>query len=995
MRKRRFFQFTGGLWQRTFCLLCVLSMSLSVMAQKRTVTGTVLDASGEPIIGANVVESGTTNGNITDTYGKFTLSVNSNAVLQVSYVGYITQNVAIGNQSTLTITLAEDTQALEEVVVIGYGTAKKSDLVGAVSQISARKFSEEPVTQFGNILQGRVAGVQVMSTGGQIGSGPKVRIRGATSLNKGNDPLYVVDGIIGGGSYNLSDVESVEVLKDASSTAIYGSRGANGVVLITTKKGKAGKPTVSFQTEQGISTMPKYLDLLNAYEYAQALNAVKGSGTISEADMAKYKSGELGIDWQDLITQTGHTQDYFLTVQGGSETSKYFISSEILDQTGLNVFSSFKRYLVRANLDNEITKWFHLTTDIRLQRTQSGRNDAIFETAVLFSPTMLLRDPETGRYNRDPFNSIDDNPYAALADGSSVGYNNNVNGYVTGRFDIIDGLSLSITGALNYGNYLGYGFNTAMRSPSANSSMSNSTSNSLSWQNTNNLEYKKQFGDHYIDVNAIWELTSGYSSSMSISGSNLLTETVGYWNIGLAANKSESNGYSESSMASAIGRIQYNYQSKYFLSASIRADGSSHFQGDNKWGYFPTVGVGWQLANEDFMKDQTLFQRLKIYGNIGQIGNQGIGSYETLGMLTNSNYYYGTSTRYTGYWAATIPTPDITWEKTNQYDLGFDIGMLKNRLNIGLDFYVKDTKDLLNKKMIPYYMGGGSFWVNQGRVKNTGFDLMLDVIPVDNQDFGWESTLTATYVKNKVLDLAGEDFILGGNLSGSATNSNINRVGYPINSFYVYEWSHIDPETGVNVYWETDRETGKREQTTDPDPANNITTGQPDPAWTLGWNNTLRYKDFDFNIFFNGAFGHDRLNFNTFMMSSIVGSSMFINLRDAWENNWDNVANKADAKYQSLKGSGKIYGNSTQFLEDASFIKLKNVSIGYTVPRKFFRFGDIKLTFSAQNLFCITKYTGYDPEALKKGYDTTTNSGIDWGAYPNPRSYTLGLKVSF
>ena len=540
--------------------------------------------------------------------------------------------MGVGGNS-LIIKLLEDTQALEEVVVIGYGTVRKSDLVGAVSPLSSRKFSAEPTLNLGAALQGRVAGVQVMHTTGAIGSGPKVRVRGTTSLNKGNDPLYVVDGIIGAGSYNMSDVESIEILKDASSTAIYGSRGANGVVLITTKKGRTGAPQVTFESNQGVSNLAKRYDVLNAYEYALALNDLRGAGTISEADLQQYKNGTLGIDWQDLVTQTGHTQDYFLTVSGGSKAMNYLLSSEILDQTGITVFSKYKRYQIRANIDSEVTKWFRLTTDLRLSRVNSARTSLDFTHVTIYSPTMPLIDPLTGKYNQDPYNSIDGSPYASLADGESDNFNNNVYGNVVALFTIMDGLTLSIQGGINYGNSLGYGFNTTKRSNSAINGMSNSTSNSLSWQNTNNLTYSKKFGDHSVTATAVWELTSGYSSSMGISGSNLLTETVGYWNVSLASTRNASNGYSESSMASALGRVQYSYKGKYLASASLRADGSSHFQGNNKWGYFPTAGIGWNISEEDFMKDQDFIQRLKLRANAGVIGNQGIGSYETLGMM--------------------------------------------------------------------------------------------------------------------------------------------------------------------------------------------------------------------------------------------------------------------------------------------------------------------------------------------------------------------------
>ncbi|MDR1879578.1 MAG: TonB-dependent receptor [Tannerellaceae bacterium] len=965
----------------------VIEPGVGQYARKIALTGHVVDSQGEPVIGANVLEKGVSNGTITGMDGEFSLTVGEEAVLQVSYIGYITQEIKIGAQTTLQITLIEDNLALDEVVVIGYGTSKKSDLVGAVSTLSSKKFDAEPVLRLDAALQGRVAGVQVTNLSGAIGSGAKIRIRGTTSLNKSSDPLYVVDGIIGADAYNMSDVESVEILKDASSTAIYGSRGANGVVLITTKKGRTGKPQVTFETNQGVSTLAKRYDVLDPYEYALALNDIKGTGTISDADLQQYKDGTLGIDWQDLVTQTGHTQDYFLTVTGGTNAINYLVSSEVLDQTGITVFSKYKRYQIRANLNSEVTKWFSLSTDLRLSRINSARTGANFALTTIYSPTMLLKNPNTGRYNLDPYNSIDGNPYAELADGDSDNFNNRVYGNAVALFTILDGLTLSIQGGFNYGNDLGYGFNSTQRSPSAINGMSNSTSNSLSWQNTNNLTYTKRFGDHSLTATAVWELTSGYSSSMGISGSGLLTETVTYWNVGLASTRDNSNGYSESSMASGLARVQYNYQGKYLASASIRADGSSHFQGDNKWGYFPTVGVGWNISEEDFMKDQHTFQRLKLRANAGVIGNQGIGSYETLGMMSGSNYAWGTSTWYTGYWAASVPTPNVKWEKTNQYDIGVEFGVLNNRLNVTLDWFLKDTKDLLNRKTIPDYNGGGSFWVNQGRVKNHGIDLLIDAIPIQTNDFVWETTLTGGYVKNKVVDMAGEEEILGAQVSGVATPSTILKLGYPVGSFYVFDWAGINKDTGKNMFRKADGTL-----TDDPASTDRIVTGQTDPSWTLGWNNTLSWKNFEFNAFFSAALGNKRLDLTRYQMTAIVGPSMFINLRDAYYKNWDVVSNKADAEYQSMKSPGQSYGNSTQYLEDASYLKLKNVSIAYNFPKRMTQFANVRLSLSAQNIFTLTKYKGYDPEI----YNTTgSGTGIDWGAYPVPRSFTLGLRISF
>jgi TonB-linked SusC/RagA family outer membrane protein len=954
----------------------------------RRITGTVIDTRDEPIIGANIIEKGTTNGAVTDLNGNFSLNVSDNAILQVSFIGYVTQEVSasVGGGNSFIIKLLEDTQALEEVVVIGYGTVRKSDLAGSVASVTNRQFNAEPVIRLDDALQGRMAGVQVTSTTGMIGDGTRIRIRGAASLNKSNDPLYVVDGIIGAGAVNMSDVESIEVLKDASATAIYGSRGANGVVLVTTRKGKDGRAQITFETNQGFSEITKKFELLNPYEYALALNDIKGSGTISDADLQLYKDGKQGIDWQDLMTQTGHNQEYKLSISGGTTATKYLVSADILDQTAITVFAKYNRYQFRSNFDTEVTKWLHLTTDLRLARDKRHNTSADLGRAINYSPTIRqLKNPDTGIYNDDSWNNIDHNPYAELAEKDANNYHNYLFGNVNLLFNIIDGLTLSVQGGLNYNDNPSYEFNSASRYPGAASSMSNTTDKTLSWQNTNNLTYSKRIGDHSITAMGVLELSKSEWNRIQISGNNLLTETVGYWNVGLASTRDAANSYSGNAMASVLGRAQYGYQGKYLATASLRADGSSKFQDENKWGYFPSGALAWNIAEEDFLKDLDYFQQLKLRVSAGVIGNQAIDSYETLGMLSSNAYAYGTSTKYTGYWANTVATPNVQWERTNQFDVGFDFSILKQKVNVTFDWFLKDTKNLLNKKSIPDYNGSGTFWVNQGHVRNTGVELLVNALPVQTNDFRWETTLTGTYLKNEVIDLAGEKEILGDRISGIIEQSSILKPGYPIGSFLVFDWVGIDEKTGVNLYRKADGSV-----TNDPSSDDRIITGQSDPKWSFGWNNSFAWKNLEVNAFFNSAFGHNRLNATRWQTSAIVGASMFITLREAYYDGWDKVENKADAKFPSAKSSdNKYYGNSSQFLEDASFVRLKNFSIAYRFPRKWVKIADIRLSLSAQNLFTLTKYKGLDPETTNYLY------GADWGAYPVPRTYTFGLKIDF
>jgi TonB-linked SusC/RagA family outer membrane protein len=959
--------------------------NMAVRQAGKRVTGYIRDAQNEPVIGATIVEKGTNNGVTTDVEGYFSLNVSNDAVLRISYVGFLPQEITVGNQTSLTIVLQEDLQSLEEVVVIGYGTVKKSDLAGAVSSVSGRQFKDEPVIRLTDVLQGRMAGVQVTNTTGLIGNDAKVRIRGTTSLNKSNDPLYVVDGMIGSnGAINSSDIESIEVLKDASATAIYGSRGANGVVLITTKKGREGRPQITFETMLGMSQMAKKFDLLSPYEYALALTDIKNV-SFTDQEMQMFQNGERGIDWQDLMTQTGYNQNYKVSIAGGTSTTKYLVSGEILDQSAITIFSKYNRYQFRTNFDTEVTNWLRLNADVRMARTKMHNGWVEFGRAINYSPTIQLINPETGVYNGDPWNNVDSNPYGDIATRDDNNYHNLVFGNVNLIFTIAKGLTFSVLGGINYDDNPYYNFQSAKRFPGAISLMENRLDKTFAWQNTNNLTYTNTFGDHSVTAMGVLELSQSEWTRGRITGTGLLTESVGYWNVGLASTRDPGNSYSKSAMVSALGRVQYGYKGKYLATASIRADGSSKFQGDNKWGYFPSGALAWNIAEEDFMKDNGKFQQLKLRLSAGVIGNQAIDAYETLGSLQGESYAYGTATKYTGYWANTIATPDVQWERTNQYDIGLDFSILQQRLSVTVDYFLKDTKNLLNRKRIPDYNGGGTYWVNQGHVRNTGFEFLINALPLNAGDLRWETTLTASYLKNKVIDLAGEKEILGDRISGIVEQSSILKPGYPVGSFLVFDWVGIDEATGANLYRKADGTV-----TNDPTSDDRIVTGQADPKWSFGWNNSLSWKNLELNVFFNAAMGYQRLDVTNWQTASIVGSSMFITSRDAYYQGWDKVTNKADAKYPSFKNSdNKFYGNTTQYLEDADFLRLKNISLAYRLPKSMLKFADLTLSLSAQNVLTITSYKGLDPETYNQ------LSGADWGAYPIPRTYTLGLKFDF
>ena len=962
------------------------AVEMTETGKRKLISGVVTDERGETIIGATVVVKGEeTTGTTTDMDGKFSLEVPLRSVIVVSYMGFTPQEVRIFKRNLYDITLKEDNKVLDEVVVVGYGSVKKSDLTGSVTAISTARFKDQPVKRVENILQGRSAGVEVTAQSGMPGGGMKVRVRGTTSINTSNDPLYVIDGMIspsGLDGLNPADIQSMEVLKDASSTAIYGSRGSNGVIIITTKQGTQGRAVVSFDASVGISKVRKQYELLNAYEYALALNDVRGANTISAADLEAYRNGTKGLDWMDLITQTALTQDYKLDISGGTEKVRYLVSGNVMDQEAVTIMSDYKRYGLRVNVDADVKPWLTVSGKLNASIIHQHNGAANWLNAINYSPTMELVDPETGVYNKDPYNIANGtSPYGEMMVNYSDSYSYNVSANVSLLFKIAKGLTFSVQGGYDYEQRPSYSFNSSLVGPGAINSMSNSNTLHNYWQNTNNLSWQQEFGKHSVSAMAVWEVSRAWDPVMQISGSNLSNETVGYWNVANAAVRNASNSYTESSMASGIVRAGYDFDKRYFLTAAVRADGSSKFQGKNKWGYFPSAALAWDIAREKFMKNQKVIRQLKLRGSFGVSGNQNIAPFSTLGMLTSTSYGWGTSTAYTGYWGYQFPTPDITWEKTYQYDLGLDLNVAG--VNLTFDWFKKKTVDLLFQKQVPRYNGGGTIWVNEGKMNNTGVEMTVSATPVQGA-LTWETTLNAAYVKNEVLDLAGNDFVLTANYSNLGGPMQIMKPGYPLGSFYVYEWQGFD-EKGANLYRKADGSL-----TTSPTSEDLVIKGQASPKWTFGWNNSLSWNNWSLNVFFNAAVGLDRLNMSRFMTASMTGDSRFVTLREAYFEGWDYVSDKSQAKYPSLKNpDNKYYANSDFWLEDASFVKLKNVSLSYRIPKRVTKFGSVLLSVSAQDVLTLTRYKGMDPEVYS-GYD-----GLDYGAYPVPFTITFGAKINF
>lgn len=962
--------------------------------QNAQVSGRVVDANGEPLIGVSIVEKGNkTNGAVTDIDGNFSLKLPHNATILVSYVGYRAQEVALNGKTNLTVTLAEDAEMLNDVVVIGYGTVKKADLAGSVAVMDSKSFKDQPVARVEDALNGRMSGVQVMSSGVPGGS-MKIRVRGASSVNKSNDPLYVVDGIVrqtGLEGINPEDIQSIQVLKDASSTAIYGARGANGVVMVQTKMGKAGVTQVTFDANVGFSNAINVPEAMGTKEYAQALVDYKGADAGALADYISGKNP--GINWMDEILHTGVTQNYKVAVSKGNADTQTYFSANYMDQTGVIKDTKSRRYAVKFNIHNKLFSWLELTADANLSRTENsgaagfGQNQSNpIWVALNYSPSMEMY-TDNGNYRKDPYNCIQLNPYGIVHASTSDRHRTMATGHVDFKFNILPGLTFTTTNGLDFNDYRGYSVGTSKFGGSVN--MGNSDAQVLALQSTNNLTYTGKWGDHSLVATGVWEAASSETKSMSISGNNLAQEFVGYWNVKNAAIRDADNGYSKWTMLSGVARVMYNYADRYMLTGTLRADGSSRFT-NKKWGYFPSIAAAWTVSNEKFWEPlRNAVDYFKLRASFGVIGNQDISPYSTLATLSSTSFNYGTTTKYTGYWAGGIATPDVTWEKVKQFDLGFDLGFLNNRLSLGVDLFWKKTTDALLWQRTPNYIGNVRYLANAGEVSNKGIDVSVTAQILQTKDLQWTSTLNASYLKNKVSKLtAQEPRIYGASPSpGTVDPCTIITEGEAIGTFYGFKWAGLqknDAGKWVDAYYTADGGT-----TLSPNAdTDRFVLGHSNPDVTLGWNNTVSYKNWEFNMFCNAAFGAKRLNLARFAMNAEVGASMFVTDKDYFSN---------VGTFTPEIGAGSIVkGNSDKWLENADYFRCENISLAYTLPRTLTHFADVRLSFSVQNLFTITGYKGMDPAGASFSENSVDNdNGIDMGAYPNPRTFTFGVRMNF
>lgn len=987
--------------------------SQAVSQQKKSISGTVTDERGEPIIGANVVEKGTTNGTVTDIDGKFSLTISGSAPLLVSYIGYLEREIPAGNQSTFNITLSENLQALEEVVVIGYGTARKSDLTGSLTQVTSESFAEQKVTRVDQALQGRASGVQISNTAGAPGGDVRIRIRGANSVLGDNSPLFVIDGFLGG-DFNLlnpNDIKSIEILKDASSTAIYGSRGANGVILITTKSGaKDGKINVSYSGDVSFSSALKQYDMLSAGEFAETVNQHdKAMGiakqTFSEEEILGFhKNG--GFDYLDAVFRNAVSTQHQVAVSGGTEKNQFHVSGNYLDEQGIVKKSGHKRYTLRANLNSKVNEKFSFRFNMNVasstgknNHSRTGAGNPIVQ-AMAWAPTTNPYDENGGFTLSDPVGSIKTNPLSMIYDSEYIRERTFVNLMGGARYEFIDGLAIDFQAGADLGFYDTKSWNGNYASNGQpNASKVNSKSRTI--QTTTQLSYNKTFNSiHRISAVAAIETQEYNWESLTGSASNLKFSELKYDNLAQAGTVSAGSDYSMWSLLSYLGRVNYSLMDKYLLSVSVRRDGSSKFAKGNQFSTFPAAALAWNLANEEFISNLDLFSRLKLRLSWGLTGSQAISPYATLSAYNTSIYYaFNTNDRTNGIQIGNPGNSNLKWETTEQKDLGFEVGLFNGRLNLEFDYFTKKTKDLLLNQSVAYYQGGGNITANVGDIENKGIELSLGGSVISTKDWNWDSNVNFSSVRNKVTSL-GEETEIYERIDIAGLNGQpefVYKVGQPLGTFwglkYLGPWQANQVEEAAKYgAIPGDARYEDLDANYSIDGSDYQIIGHGMPQYTLGWNNTISYKNFTVNAFFQGVFGVDKLNYTRclhMMASRDARQATLSEIKDRYI-----PGSQEDAFLPAWSPTSKWEPSSTLFMENASYLRLKNLSVAYNFNVK--KIGDFKVSLNATNLFTITNYKGLDPESSNiGGGGSDITQGIDYGAYPNSRTYTVGLDITF
>ena len=959
---------------------------------------------GEGLPGANVMVKGTTMGTVTDVDGNYTLTVpDENAVLIFSSVGFIQEEVIVGNRTVINLSLVPDIQALEEIVVIGYGTKKRSDLTGSLVSVDNEDFDKQPLTRVDQALQGRAAGVSVTQTSGEPGAGFKIRIRGANSISGSNEPLYVVDGLVVGDilSLNVNDIKSLEILKDASATAIYGSRGANGVVLITTKSGRKGPPKIEFESFFGVSEITQKLDLMSAADFAEGVNFAEGNTVYTQEEIAALRANG-GEDWQDRLFQNGSFSNFQLSLTGGSDAVDYYVSANYFNQEGTIISQDFERFGLRANVNADLTKNISIGLNSYVSRSERTGVRADLPKGLTWDPTTPAFD-DNGNYNfitlKPGIANGWPNPLIAPENNLNDIYDHQyiLNGYF--NFNIIDNLTLNISGGVERIDGVDNHYKTILLDNLGAARVRNSDVSR--YQNTNRLTYNWEKDIHRLQLDAIHEQQYVSRVWTQANAQGFFSDNTNYQNLALGSLQRNSNESLSESLQSFLGRVNYTLLDRYLITASIRADGSSKFQGNNRWGYFPSGSIAWRVSQEQFLQGIEVIDNLKVRASFGVTGSQAIQP-----LATRARPIVGPEINYpfTGQDATTgvapsnrLANPDLTWEQTTQTNVGLDIGLWQSKITLAVDLYKKNTSDLLLDVALPEFAGPTVVAQNVGEVENKGFDVSLGINLLSNNGFDISSTLSISKNKNKVLSLVNDEPIEMGReyASGIAVLPTRVEVGQPISAFrgYVFQGVYQTGEEAEAALYGRQPGDAKyldvnQDNVISTDDIVTIGDGNPDFIW--GWNWNIAWKNFDLSLLLMGSQGNDIYNLqrgNMMALGAVQFHATHADYIDRWTpENPSNVPSGRD-------GTELL---SSQFLEDGSFVTLKNISLHYTLKDILPGTGldMLRLYGSVENLFIITDYTGFDPESTATG-NSDVDLGIDHNAYPLSRSFTVGLNLTF
>lgn len=1001
------------LTRKTHFILCLLFLfvfgTLPSFAQNRTVSGVLLDKqTNEPLIGASVVIKGTSIGTAADIDGKFTLEVNDpNAILVCRFIGYNSLEYPLNGQTTVSIKLSPDTEVLDEVVVVGYGTMRKSDLTGSLSSVKAKDVTAFTVANPIQALQGRVPGVSITSNTGSPEGNFSIRIRGTNSIRGDNTPLYVIDGIpSNASSINNYDIESIEVLKDASATAIYGSRGANGVILITTKKGKTGKTSVDYNFEYGIQSQIKKMDMMDAIEYAKLYNEQQLIATGKEYFTSEQISSfGKGSDWQSLVYKDAPVQNHNISITGGSDKTKIFASGSVMLRDGLIPNSLYNKYNIRSSIDHAISDFFDLTlitsytrTDKHLQNSGGDNRGGSIVGAALATPPTLTPYNEDGSYQdlrlaypfmsnniRNPINRINEVSDKTKADLT------NANAALTWK--PLKGLSVKSSLGIESLNYRTDNYTTSKYLYNA-SSASVSSYQQTTIVNENIANYNLTIADHHrLNLMGGFTYQEYKGTELKASGNGFLSDIPESHQLGGAANLgTPSTSFTKWVLMSYLGRINYSYNGKYLATASIRADGSSRYSKGDKWGYFPSVALAWRISDEEFLKEVSFLSDLKLRLGWGSTGSTAISPYTTMNMLSQGKTP-ANGDIYTYYAASTTFPANLKWETTAQWNLGLDASLFNQRLRITADYYYKKTTNLLNSVSLPSSSGYSNTIQNIGEMSNQGIELQVDMDLIRSKDFLWNTSINFAMNKNRVEKLYDGNDIFGSDINLQYVSGTINliREGEPLGVFYVYKKDGYD-ENGQLKYVDVDN---------DGNLTNNdrFILGNPHPDFTYGINSTMQYKDFEFSFFLQGSQGNDIYNVGE---TANYDYGMGLNLKkDVLYSHWSSANSPEQntaAKYPKLTANQNLV-HSDRFIENGSYLRLKNISLAYRLPIQQWGLDrylkQIQLYISAQNILTITNYSGMDPEVNSMGGGNSVNLGLDFLTYPNNKTISFGAKVSF